>query len=101
MNELIYEALYPYPSDLAIVSKVAARRDEVGAVLPYDEPDQLRAGIEENLTSLGVDRLAAVNLRLMDGSAPGQRFPAQLAASRSSPWVGPGSLSSPAPFFAS
>ena len=43
-----------------------------GAVLPYDEPDQLRAGIEENLLTLGLDRLAAVNLRLMDGSRPGR-----------------------------
>jgi aryl-alcohol dehydrogenase-like predicted oxidoreductase len=80
VNELIREALYPYRSDLAIVSKVAARRDDRGAVLVYDEPDQLRAGIEENLTTLGADRLAAVNLRLMDGSVPGERFDAQLAA---------------------
>lgn len=80
VNELIREALHPYPRDLAIVSKVAARRDERGTVLPYDEPDQLRAGIEENLQTLGVDRLAAVNLRLMDGSSPGARFDAQLAA---------------------
>ncbi|HEY5051354.1 MAG TPA: aldo/keto reductase, partial [Acidothermaceae bacterium] len=80
VNELIREALYPYPSDLAIVSKVAARRDDTGAVLPYDEPDQLRAGIEDNLTTLGAERLAAVNLRLMDGSTPGARFDAQLGA---------------------
>ena len=80
VNELIREALYPYPSDLAIVSKVAARRDETGAVLAYDEPDQLRAGIEENLSTLGIERLAAVNLRVMDGSTPGERFDAQLAA---------------------
>jgi aryl-alcohol dehydrogenase-like predicted oxidoreductase len=80
VNELIREALYPYPNDLAIVSKVAARRDETGAVLVYDEPDQLRAGIEENLTALGLERLAAVNLRVMDGSSPGKRFDAQLAA---------------------
>ena len=80
VNDLIREALYPYPPELAIVSKVAARRDETGAVLPYDEPDQLRAGIEENLSTLGVDRLAAVNLRLMDGSRPGGRFDAQVAA---------------------
>jgi pyridoxine 4-dehydrogenase len=80
VNQLIREALYPYPTDLAIVSKVAARRDDTGAVLPYDEPDQLRAGIEENLTTLGVERLAAVNLRLMDGSTPGARYDAQLAA---------------------
>jgi pyridoxine 4-dehydrogenase len=80
VNELIREALYPYPSDLAIVSKVAARRDETGAVLAYDEPDELRAGLEENLVTLGLDRLAAVNLRLMDGSKPSERFDAQLAA---------------------
>ena len=80
VSELIREALYPYPTDLAIVSKVAARRDDAGAVLAYDEPDQLRAGIEENLETLGLDRLAAVNLRVMDGSRPGERFDAQLAA---------------------
>jgi aryl-alcohol dehydrogenase-like predicted oxidoreductase len=80
VNELIREALYPYPSDLAIVSKVAARRDDTGAVLAYDEPDQLRMGVEENLLTLGLDRLTAVNLRIMDGSEPGDRFDAQLAA---------------------
>ena len=80
VNELIREALHPYPDDLAIVSKVAARRDETGAVLAYDEPDQLRAAIEENLVTLGLQRLAAVNLRIMDGSRPGRRFDAQLAA---------------------
>jgi aryl-alcohol dehydrogenase-like predicted oxidoreductase len=80
VNELIREALYPYPPDLAIVSKVAARRDDAGAVLAYDEPDQLRAGIEENLVALGLERLAAVNLRVMDGSRPGKRFDAQLTA---------------------
>ena len=80
VNELIREALYPYPSGLAIVSKVAARRDDTGAVLPYDEPDQLRIGIEENLSTLRLQRLAAVNLRLMDGSQPGERFDSQLAA---------------------
>jgi aryl-alcohol dehydrogenase-like predicted oxidoreductase len=89
VNELIREALYPYPSDLAIVSKVAARRDDRGAVLTYDEPDQLRAGIEENLTTLGVERLAAVNLRLMDRSSPGAHSmclrSAQREASRSCP----------------
>jgi pyridoxine 4-dehydrogenase len=80
VNELIREALYPYRRDLAIVSKVAARRDDNGAVLAYDEPDQLRDGLEENLLTLGLDRLAAVNLRMMDGSTPGKRFDSQLAA---------------------
>jgi len=80
VNELIREALHPYPSGLAIVSKVAARRDDTGAVLPYDEPDQLRRGIEDNLATLGTDRLAAVNLRLFEGAVPDRRFAAQLAA---------------------
>jgi aryl-alcohol dehydrogenase-like predicted oxidoreductase len=65
-NELIREALHPYPADLALVSKVGARRDEGGAWLPAQEPDQLRAGIEENLETLGTDKLAAVNLRVHD-----------------------------------
>ena len=80
VNELIREALYPYPSDLAIVSKVAARRDDTGAVLAFDAPDELRIGIEENLATLGIDRLAAVNLRMMDGARPSERFDAQLGA---------------------
>ena len=80
VNELIHEALYPYPAGLALVSKVAVRRDNAGAVLPYDQPDQLRLGIEENLATLGVDRLAAVNLRLIDDSMPEERFDSQLAA---------------------
>jgi aryl-alcohol dehydrogenase-like predicted oxidoreductase len=80
VNEVIREALFPYPNDLAIVSKVAARRDDVGAVLTFDEPDQLRVGIEENLETLGVNQMAAVNLRIMDGSRPGDRFDAQLAS---------------------
>ena len=68
-NELIREALHPYPADLALVSKVGARRDDAGAWLPAQEPDELRAGIEENLRTLGVDRLAAVNLRVHDADA--------------------------------
>jgi pyridoxine 4-dehydrogenase len=80
VNELIREALFPYPEKLALVSKVAARRDGFGAVLPYDEPDQLRAGIEDNLATLGVERLTAVNLRVMDNAVPDERFVDQLGA---------------------
>ena len=80
VNELIREALHPYPEGLAIVSKVAARRDANGAVLRFDEPYQLRQSIEENLDTLGVGRLAAVNLRIMvPAETPGTRFDAQLA----------------------
>jgi pyridoxine 4-dehydrogenase len=77
-NELIRKALYPYPDDLAIVSKVGGRRDGTGAWLPATEPDELRRGIEDNLHTLGLDQLAAVNLRVIDSvagdhSQPGQR----------------------------
>ncbi|WNG87161.1 oxidoreductase [Mycobacterium sp. ITM-2016-00317] len=70
-NELIREALHPYPDGLALVSKVGGKRDEQGNWLPAQEPDDLRAQIEENLRTLDTDRLAAVNLRLFgeDGSA--------------------------------
>ena len=80
VNELIRRRYILTPPTWRLVSKVAARRDDAGAVLPYDKPDQLRAGIEENLMTLGLERLAAVNLRIMDGSRPGKRFDAQLAA---------------------
>ncbi len=81
VNELIREALQPYAEGLAIVSKVAARRDNGGALVRFDDPHELRQGIEDNLIALGVHRLAAVNLRVMDPTdRPGTRFDAQLAA---------------------
>ncbi len=73
VNELIREALHPYPDELALASKVAARRDEAGALLPINDSDQLRADIEENLTTLGLEQLTAVNLRVMDNDVPDAR----------------------------
>lgn len=66
-NELIREALHPYPENLALVSKVGARRNGGGEWLAAQQPDELRADIEENLETLGTDRLAAVNLRIHSG----------------------------------
>jgi pyridoxine 4-dehydrogenase len=66
-NELIREALHPYPDDLALVSKVGARRDDAGNWNSAQQPDDLRADIEANLATLGTDRLAAVNLRIHAG----------------------------------
>jgi pyridoxine 4-dehydrogenase len=65
VNDLIREALHPYPEDLKLVTKVGARRDEAGRVLPAQRPDQLRAGVEANLRSLRIERLDLVNLRLV------------------------------------
>jgi pyridoxine 4-dehydrogenase len=64
-NDLIREALHPYPEDLVLVSKVGAVRDEGGGWPPAQRPEQLREGVEANLRSLRVDRLGAVNLRLL------------------------------------
>ncbi|ORW99653.1 oxidoreductase [Mycobacterium triplex] len=78
-NELIREALHPYPENLALVSKVGGRRDEAGAWLPVSEPADLRRDIETNLRTLGVDRLAAVNLRLFESDGPDQLFDDQIS----------------------
>ena len=73
-NELIRQALHPYPANLALVSKVGARRDDAGDWLPLTDPADFRSDIEANLRTLGVDQLAVVNLRLMDSDSPDQRF---------------------------
>ncbi len=77
VNDLVREALYPYPDQLAIVSKVAVGG---GAGRPSGESHQLRAGIVDNLRSLRVDQLAAVNLRLPGDGSVDARFDDQLAA---------------------
>jgi pyridoxine 4-dehydrogenase len=64
-NELIHEALHPYPDDLVLVSKVGGARDANGGWIPAQRPEQLRAGVEENLGSLEVERVDVVNLRVM------------------------------------
>ena len=63
-NDLIRAALWPYPDDLALVSKVGAVR--AGRLVPAQRPEELRAGVEANLRRLGVERLAVVNLRRLD-----------------------------------
>lgn len=74
-NELIREALSPYPANLVIVTKVGALVEGSDISLPAAEktgltPDGLRRGVEANLGSLGVDRLDVVNLRM--GDNPGE-----------------------------
>ncbi len=77
-NELIREALHPYPEDLVIVSKVGARRDDSGQWLGAQRPEELRAGVEANLASLGLDQVPVVNLRRHPGGEV--PFDEQLAA---------------------
>jgi pyridoxine 4-dehydrogenase len=62
-NELIREALHPYPDDLVLVSKVGARRNSEGHWQAAQRPEELRAGVEANLASLGLEQVPVVNLR--------------------------------------
>jgi aryl-alcohol dehydrogenase-like predicted oxidoreductase len=69
-NQIIKEALYPYPSDLVIVTKVGAERDANGGWPHARQPEQLRKQVEGNLRNLGVDALDVVNMRLGGFDAP-------------------------------
>ena len=72
-NELIREALAPYPDDLHLVTKVGARRDEKGGWPPARTPAELREQVHDNLRHLGLDVLDVVNLRVggFDTPEPG------------------------------
>jgi pyridoxine 4-dehydrogenase len=78
VNDLIRETLHPYPENLKLVTKVGGRRDEHGAWLPAQSPAELRAGVEDNLRSLRVERMDLVNLRLMNRDDSGDPLAEQL-----------------------
>jgi aryl-alcohol dehydrogenase-like predicted oxidoreductase len=69
-NQLIKEALHPYPEQLRIVTKVGARRDTKGNWPKALAPDELRQAIHDNLTNLGLNALDVVNLRVGGLNAP-------------------------------
>ncbi|MEH0110953.1 aldo/keto reductase family oxidoreductase [Tersicoccus sp. MR15.9] len=71
-NEIIGEALHPYPEDLHLVTKVGARRDEKGGWPPALAPDELRQAVHENLDRLGLEAMDVVNLRVGGVSAPSE-----------------------------
>lgn len=75
-NELIREALRPYPDSLVLVSKVGGRRDDDGNWLPAQTPEELRRDVHTNLRELGVESLPVVNLRVMteQESGPGHEY---------------------------
>ncbi|WP_326559018.1 oxidoreductase [Micromonospora sp. NBC_01796] len=64
VNEIIREALHPYPADLRIVTKVGSRRGADGSWIPSLDPEDLKAQVRENLQHLGLDVLDVVNLRV-------------------------------------
>jgi aryl-alcohol dehydrogenase-like predicted oxidoreductase len=64
-NEIIREALHPYPGDLTIVTKVSAKRGPAGEWLPAMSPAELTSAVHDNLRNLGLDVIDVVNLRSM------------------------------------
>ncbi|CAO3358231.1 aldo/keto reductase family oxidoreductase [Azospirillum palustre] len=73
-NQLIREALAPYPDDLLIVTKVGARRGADASWLQASSPEELRQAVHDNLRNLGLDVLDVVNMRLWGdhGHAPAE-----------------------------
>jgi len=69
-NELIHEALHPYPESLHIATKVGAIRDAKGGWPVARQPDEVRRAVEQNLTTLGLTTLDLVNLRMGDARGP-------------------------------
>ncbi|HEX3942459.1 MAG TPA: aldo/keto reductase family oxidoreductase [Rhizomicrobium sp.] len=67
VNQIIREALHPYPRDLTIVTKVGARRGDDGSWLPAQSAADLTAAVHDNLRNLGVEALDVVNFRAMGG----------------------------------
>jgi pyridoxine 4-dehydrogenase len=67
-NQIIREALHPYPQDLVIVTKVSARRGADGSWLPAMSRDELITAVHDNLRNLGLDVLEVLNLRSMLGT---------------------------------
>ncbi len=63
-NQIIREALHPYPDSLHIVTKVGARRDAKGGWPTALAPEQLSQAVHDNLSNLGLDALDVVNLRV-------------------------------------
>jgi aryl-alcohol dehydrogenase-like predicted oxidoreductase len=64
-NQIICKALFPYPGDLTIVTKVSSRRGEDGSWIPALSPEELTGAVHDNLRNLGLDVLDVVNLRSM------------------------------------
>jgi len=69
-NQLIRDALHPYPESLHVVTKVGATCDEKGGWPPARDPESLRRAVHENLTDLGLEALDVVNLRVGDAQGP-------------------------------
>jgi aryl-alcohol dehydrogenase-like predicted oxidoreductase len=69
-NRLIAEALYPYPSNLVICTKVGCTRKPDKSWIPFNSPEQLRSSIDKNLSTLKLEQITLVHFRVMGGGVP-------------------------------
>src|SRR6201997_2776308 len=74
-NQIIREALHPYPDDLVIVTKIGARRGADGSWIPALSPAELTQAVHDNLRNLGRDAIDVVNFRSMHGVREGSHGP--------------------------
>ena len=71
-NQIIRQALTPYPENLVIVTKVGARRDDKGAWLPANSAEELTTAVHDNIRNLGLDATEVVNMRVMFDHGPAE-----------------------------
>ena len=83
VNEIIREALSPYPDNLVLVTKLGARRGDDASWLPWNKPNELAQGLRDNLRNLGVETMEVVNLRIR---ALFTRRRRSRSPTRSKPW---------------
>ncbi|OYW44474.1 MAG: oxidoreductase [Sphingomonadales bacterium 12-68-11] len=72
VNDLIREALAPYPEDLVLVTKLGAKRDDRGGWRAWDSPEALEQGLRDNLERLGLETIYAANMRIMGSQGPSE-----------------------------
>jgi pyridoxine 4-dehydrogenase len=73
-NQLVAEALHPYPEDLVFITKLGGKRDEQGNWLPANTPDELKEGMENDLKLLKVESVSVVHLRWMGSETVEDNF---------------------------
>lgn len=66
-NRLIAEALYPYPDDLVICTKVGGARKPDKSWIPFNRPENLRSSIDNNLRTLKLEQITLVHFRIIAG----------------------------------
>ncbi len=81
-NQLIREALHPYPDNFTIVTKVGAIRGADGSWNPAQSPEALESAVHDNLRNLGIEIIDVVNMRIMENIHPRPKAPSRSSSPR-------------------